>query len=53
MHQRWEQVHDFCSTAGKRWTKASVKITEKRPIISGINPMYDSTEFGPLYSQGH
>ena len=53
MHWRWEQVHDFCSTAGKHWTKASVKITEKRPIISGTNPTYESTEFGPLYFQGH
>lgn len=34
-------------------TKDPVKITEKSPIFSGINPRYDRTEFGPLYFQGH
>lgn len=36
----------------QHWTKASVTTTEKRSVISGTNPIYDSTDFGPLYFQG-
>lgn len=36
----------------QHWTKASVTTTEKRSVISGTNPIFDSTDFGPLYFQG-